>query len=438
MVNYTWGDKWDEREKEEQLRRYYGPGGGYRGGSSSGGGSGGGKGYTSYPRRGGHTGRNIGIVLVAVAAIGGLIFFFNPLGIDFFDNRTANNESTSNIPAGNAGDNKHEPETTKVEYVVETRTLTVLNAGAFLSADDVRSFNLQIPNKDVSKLEGTITVDGEQFVNVEFQDAFGGVYCDQCSYKVYGESSGKAESAQNNKVDIPVDSGDALKLLISNGGDAELQTVSINLYVTYEETVEKVIQPVAEEEQTEPEVTPVVAEEEPETEQPQSKPEPASGIGRNIDPDELAARIHDLINEERVSRGLAALNWDSKLAGIAERHSEDMAENNYFEHDNLKGQDPTARAEAAGYDCRKNFGSYYTVGIAENIFQAWTYDSITYINGIPFYDWTTLEKLANDVVQGWMGSPGHRQNILDEQYDRQGIGAAIALNDKIYITEDFC
>jgi uncharacterized protein YkwD len=37
-----------------------------------------------------------------------------------------------------------------------------------------------------------------------------------------------------------------------------------------------------------------------------------------------------------------------------------------------------------------------------------------------------------------MGSSGHRENILSSAYDREGIGVAIAKDDKVYITEDFC
>jgi len=153
---------------------------------------------------------------------------------------------------------------------------------------------------------------------------------------------------------------------------------------------------------------------------------------------ELAGRIHELINAERQSYGLAPLSYDSALAAIALSHSNDMALNNYFAHVNLAGQTPADRGNAAGYTCKKDYGTYYTIGIAENLLQNNLYSSVTVTNGVYTYDWTSPEDLAQSSVTGWMNSAGHRKNILTETYDREGIGIAIASDDKVYITENFC
>jgi len=157
-----------------------------------------------------------------------------------------------------------------------------------------------------------------------------------------------------------------------------------------------------------------------------------------IDIPTLESRVHELINQQRRSNGLSSLSYDSSLATIARKHSADMARNNYFSHDNLKGLDPTDRGNQAGYSCYKNYGSYYTTGIAENIMQNNLYDSVTYYSGVPRYDWSTQEEIAQSTVEGWMGSPGHRRNILTSTYGQEGIGVAIAADDKVYITQDFC
>jgi len=160
----------------------------------------------------------------------------------------------------------------------------------------------------------------------------------------------------------------------------------------------------------------------------------------DIDLTSLEAEIHRLTNIERTSKGLSPLLLDSQLSTIARLHSQDMAKNNYFEHDNLKGQDPTDRGLQRGYTCRKDYGSYYTEGIAENIFQNNLYDSktVTIPIGVTSYEWNTLEELARSTVDGWMNSPGHRKNILTNGYDREGIGIAISSDDKVLITQDFC
>jgi uncharacterized protein YkwD len=112
-----------------------------------------------------------------------------------------------------------------------------------------------------------------------------------------------------------------------------------------------------------------------------------------------------------------------------------MAKNNYFSHTNLQGLDPTGRGSQVGYSCYKDYGSYYTHGIAENIFQ--TQHSTTH-NGITVNELVPSETIAQSTVDGWMNSPGHRQNILTSTYDHEGIGVAISSDKKVYVTENFC
>lgn len=157
-----------------------------------------------------------------------------------------------------------------------------------------------------------------------------------------------------------------------------------------------------------------------------------------IDVHQLEKQIHDLINQERVNNGLSALFWDDKLSEIARDHSEDMANRNFFSHYNPEEEGPDERGKKVGYSCYKDFGSYYMVGIAENIFQNNLYDSITYVYAVPIHDWSTQSEIAQSTVSGWMGSSGHRENILTATFDKEGIGIAISLDDKVYITQDFC
>ena len=115
-----------------------------------------------------------------------------------------------------------------------------------------------------------------------------------------------------------------------------------------------------------------------------------------------------------------------------------MAAKDYFAHVNLAGQNPTARGIDAGYTCRKNYGSYYTYGIAENLFQNNLYSLSRTTATVRLYSaWN---------CRGDRTDHGRR---LDEQFrergvyryptfDREGIGVAIAVDNKVYITEDFC
>ena len=152
----------------------------------------------------------------------------------------------------------------------------------------------------------------------------------------------------------------------------------------------------------------------------------------------LERRIHELINNERRSQKLSPLQFDTKLSNVARAHSADMARRNFFNHVNPDGRNPTERGERAGYTCRKDFGSYFAEGLAENLYQGNLYSSIRTRGNQKTYAWNTLEDIAKQGVSGWMKSTGHRKNILERNYDRTGIGVAVSRDDKVYVTQVFC
>src|SRR5215470_9641561 len=79
-------------------------------------------------------------------------------------------------------------------------------------------------------------------------------------------------------------------------------------------------------------------------------------LGAGAAPAPPAIRVQQLerrINVRRTAAGLAPLRVDERLIRIARRHSEDMASRGFFDHINAQGEDPTARAKHAGYECRK-------------------------------------------------------------------------------------
>ncbi len=145
---------------------------------------------------------------------------------------------------------------------------------------------------------------------------------------------------------------------------------------------------------------------------------------------DLERRLHDAVNRERGQRGVGALRFDTQLAQIARAHSADMARRKFFDHTNPDGLDPSARVRRAGYRC--------SAGVSENLFQSNLYSSMNIVNGRRSYAWNSAEDITRESVDGWMKSPGHRRNILDGSRHIAGVGAAIAPDDKVYITEIFC
>jgi uncharacterized protein YkwD len=110
-----------------------------------------------------------------------------------------------------------------------------------------------------------------------------------------------------------------------------------------------------------------------------------------------------LINRERVTRGERALALNDKLARTAQGHSESMASDDYFGHEGPGGSTPLSRMRASGYIYSPHVG--YEIG--ENI--AWG---------------TLWLATPQAIVESWMSSPGHRENILDPSFRDTGVGVS--------------
>lgn len=151
---------------------------------------------------------------------------------------------------------------------------------------------------------------------------------------------------------------------------------------------------------------------------------------------QLEQEIHQWTNHYRQEHDLNPLSFNLELANIARTHSQDMAQNNYFSHTNLQDEGPADRAERERFHCHINLSfGWYVKGISENIWQGWIY-SYT-IGGVPG-GFLSSSKLAQNIVDDWMNSPGHRKNILTEFWKSEGIGVAITEDGKVYATQDFC
>jgi uncharacterized protein YkwD len=124
----------------------------------------------------------------------------------------------------------------------------------------------------------------------------------------------------------------------------------------------------------------------------------------------LATRALQLINNAR-ARGARCgtetfgpappVILSNMLADVAYGHANDMAVNNYFEHDDLQGKTPSDRVRATGYQEKL---------VGENIAYG--------------------PKSVDEVVQGWLDSPGHCENIMDPRFVEMGLGYATSHDSK--------
>lgn len=100
---------------------------------------------------------------------------------------------------------------------------------------------------------------------------------------------------------------------------------------------------------------------------------------------------------------------DPALRTAARRHSAEMARYRHMTHTGRNGSDPDDRMKAAGYDV--------SGGWAENV-------AVGY-------------RTPTAVMKGWMGSSGHRRNILTCAFRAVGIGVARGGDGRLYWTQDF-
>ncbi|MFF7966840.1 CAP domain-containing protein [Streptomyces sp. NPDC007903] len=130
-----------------------------------------------------------------------------------------------------------------------------------------------------------------------------------------------------------------------------------------------------------------------------STPQPAATASGDV------ARVVELVNAERAKAGCSPVELNSTLTKAAQDHSADMAAHNTMSHTGSDGSDPGSRITAAGYQW-----SAYGENVA--------------------YGYATPEQ----VMAGWMDSPGHRENILNCSYKEIGVGLA---QPGSYWTQDF-
>ena len=202
----------------------------------------------------------------------------------------------------------------------------------------------------------------------------------------------------------------------------------------------------------------------------------------------LAKAIQNLINDKRDEFRLGPIYWDDELAFVAEEHSSDQAKDNLELTKSVAVcHYPMIRHEGftiLGYSLKERFLSrnikykyggeniamipvsknlFYlhpaneplvkcidapkflpgdgTVEERTNLFRVVFNGSLEAVKNLESVNWVNREwwsekELAEMAVDGWMNSPGHRENILRKEFTLGGVGIA-TVNDYIIITHNF-
>lgn len=118
--------------------------------------------------------------------------------------------------------------------------------------------------------------------------------------------------------------------------------------------------------------------------------------------------ILKLVNNERSKQGLNPLKLNWEVSRVAKVKAEDMAHEGYFSH--------TSPTYGTPFEMLKHYGIVYRTA-GENI--------------------AAGQPNAQEVMEAWMNSTGHRANILNAKYTDLGVGYATGGSYKTYWVQQF-
>jgi uncharacterized protein YkwD len=377
--------------------------------------------------------------IVGVVAIVALFVIVQPSFLSSFSN-LKNVVTDSKIEAddkspdalsgtGNSGSqsDKDLQAVTLKEYSIENKTEVLVQRSAFLGPDDAYAFEFNVPNENVTFLDGTISVEGRDSVQATFLDSFDGLYCEnerECAFTVYGSQSGKKAEDIDHNVHLLVDRGDAIQLVVKNSPSAELQIVKVTLLVTYPVVVEKTATPA---------IVPVTQDDKPvKDQQPvqQANDKDSSSqqpVVVSSDPtlDQLRKYALEKINEDRKKYDLPPVELSDNQA--AQIHAEDVLKTKQISHWMTNGEKP--------YMTYTRYGGTGSVGqnVALSGDEQYSKDCRSgfylCVRMDPFREIENHEHgmMYDDAASNW----GHRDNIIDKRHTHVSIG--IAYDDYAFV-----
>ena len=175
---------------------------------------------------------------------------------------------------------------------------------------------------------------------------------------------------------------------------------------------------------------------------PRSENAPVHG---NLNENLLARLVAEETNRFRVSQGRAPLEVSTYLTNAAQSHATAMADEGFFAHKNPfdpsqrtltdrihgVGLEPRAYAENIAYTYSLDFGAM----------RDWVKNGHPRGSAPAVLEYT-YRALAKSVVQQWINSRGHRQNMLGRPYSQIGLGFATSKDvrgrEKVYCVQTFC
>lgn len=132
---------------------------------------------------------------------------------------------------------------------------------------------------------------------------------------------------------------------------------------------------------------------------------PSTSCDRPANTAALGPQVLQATTQFRRSQGLGPLTWNARLAVAAQAHACELAARGVdLTHAGADGSNSFQRAQRAGFPARL---------VAENL--AWG------------------RFTAQQVVDGWAGSPEHRKNMMHPRIEKMGLGVANGPKGPIWV-----
>ncbi len=142
---------------------------------------------------------------------------------------------------------------------------------------------------------------------------------------------------------------------------------------------------------------------------------------KKIPPQELSNRVEELLfqetNAQRLKKERSILTTNALLVRVAREHSQDMLRRKYLSHFSPEGKTFVDRVGRYVGEVRASLG--------ENLHAM--------SSGQGLYD---PKSIADLMVNDWMHSKSHRDNILDKKFTELGVGC-VSNSTTIYCTQVF-
>jgi uncharacterized protein YkwD len=145
---------------------------------------------------------------------------------------------------------------------------------------------------------------------------------------------------------------------------------------------------------------------------------------------ELAEQlILERTNTVRNTHSLSKLSEGKTPTRFAEQHSQDMGEHDFYGHQGPNGISAEERMKQISNAC--------SGPASENAHRAPLRRDVQIYGSEQKVNIFKEDELAKYAVQGWMNSPGHRENMLDSRWSQAGVGVYVE-NKTVYMTIVFC